>query len=234
MLAPILLSMPCLDHPLLDRPPRERLTREGPAALTTVELIAILLGTGRSGQSVVEVALELHQAVDGSLRRLARQPLGDLVRIGGVGPVKAVRLLAALELGARQAREGRPEPKRIRTPEDLARRFIGRIGDLDVEEFHVVLVSTQRDIINEVLVSRGTVNSSLVHPREVFRPAIAAAAAAVFLVHNHPSGDPMPSPDDREITDRLVATGVVLGIPVVDHLIVAGDRFISFAKQGLL
>jgi DNA repair protein RadC len=107
-----------------------------------------------------------------------------------------------------------------------------RICDLDVEEFHIVIVSTQRDIIREVLISRGTLNSSLVHPREVFRPAIVEGAAGVFLVHNHPSGDPTPSADDRAITAQLVDAGRLLGIPVLDHVIVAGDRWTSFAMEG--
>jgi DNA repair protein RadC len=109
-----------------------------------------------------------------------------------------------------------------------------RLRDLEFEEFHTVIVTTQRDVIKDVLISRGTLNGSLVHPREVFRPAIAEAAAGVFLVHNHPSGDPTPSAEDRTVTEQLVAAGALLGIPVVDHVIVAGDRWTSFATQGLL
>ena len=109
-----------------------------------------------------------------------------------------------------------------------------RLRDLEFEEFHTVIVTTQRDVIKDVLISRGTLDGSLVHPREVFRVAIAEAAAGVFLVHNHPSGDPTPSAEDRAVTGQLVAAGALLGIPVVDHVIVAGDRWISFATQGLL
>ena len=109
-----------------------------------------------------------------------------------------------------------------------------RIRDLDVEEFHLLALSTHRDVLREVLVSRGLLNASLVHPREVFRPAIAEAAAGIILVHNHPSGDPIPSPEDLTITGQLVAAGKLLGIPVLDHMIVGGDRWISFATQGLL
>jgi DNA repair protein RadC len=221
-------------RPILALQPRERLAREGAAALTTVELMAILLGTGRAGQNVVQVALDAHDAVGGSLRRLARQPIGTLGRMPGVGLVKATRLLAALELGHRMARESRPIPTRIHCPEDVARLVGDRLRDLDVEEFHVIIVSTQRDVIREVLVSRGTLNSSLVHPREVFRTAIVEGAAAVFLAHNHPSGDPTPSPEDRIITAQMIEAGRLLGIPVLDHVIVAADRWTSFATLGAL
>jgi DNA repair protein RadC len=214
--------------------PRERLTRDGPAALTTVELIAILLGTGTRGRNVVQLAAVLHDAAEGSLRRLARQPPGTLTRQHGVGRAKAARLVAALELGGRLAREVRPARQRIRTPEDVAQLVGDRLRDLEFEEFHTVIVTTQRDVIKDVLISRGTLNGSLVHPREVFRPAIAEAAAGIFLVHNHPSGDPTPSAEDRAVTGQLVEAGRLLGIPVIDHVIVAGDRWMSFATEGLL
>lgn len=202
--------------------------------MTTVELIAILLGTGRPGQNVVQLALALHDEAEGSLRRLARQPPGTLIQQAGVGRAKAARLVAALELGSRMAREGRPPRPRIRVPEDVVRLVGDRLRDLEVEEFHTVIVTTQRDVIRDVLISRGTLTGSLVHPREVFRPAIAEAAAGIFLVHNHPSGDPTPSPEDRAVTVQLAEAGRLLGIPVVDHVIVAGDRWTSFASQGLL
>lgn len=202
--------------------------------MTTVELIAILLGTGSPGRNVVQVAAALHEAADGSLRRLARQPAGILTRQPGVGRAKAARLAAALELGGRLAREVRPVRRRIRTPEDVVSLVGDRLRDLEFEEFHTVIVTTQRDVIKDVLISRGTLNGSLVHPREVFRPAIAEAGAGIVLVHNHPSGDPTPSPEDRAVTGQLVEAGRLLGIPVVDHVIVAGDRWLSFATQGLL
>jgi DNA repair protein RadC len=221
-------------HPRLAEPPRERLSHLGPSALTAVELIAILLGTGRRGQHVLHLADAIHAACEGSLRRMARQSPGVLARQQGIGRAKAARLVAALELGQRLAREVRPLRRRIRSPEDVVRWAGERLRDLEVEEFHIVIVTTQREVLREVLITRGTLNGSLVHPREVFRPAIAEAAAGVFLVHNHPSGDPTPSPEDRVVTAELVAAGRLLGIPVLDHVIVAGDRWMSFATQGLL
>jgi DNA repair protein RadC len=225
------LSLPAVAE--ADRP-RERLWSLGPAALTTAELVAILLGTGGAGSDVLEVAGRLLDVADGSLRRLARRPGAELLQANGVGPTKAARLLAAFELGARLAREERPPVLRIREPEDVARLFQSRLRDLQVEEFHLLALDSQSQVLREVLVTRGLLNSSLVHPREVFRAAIAEAAAGIIVVHNHPSGDPSPSAEDRAVTQQLAAAGRLLDLPLYDHLIIAGDRFVSFATAGLL
>jgi DNA repair protein RadC len=214
--------------------PRERLWALGPGALTTAELIAILIGTGRGGRSVLEVAARLVEVSDGSLRRLARRPPAELLRADGIGPTKAGRLLAAFELGARLAREERPPVQRIREPDDVVRLFAGRLRDLQVEEFHLLALDSQSQVLREVLVTRGLLNSSLVHPREVFRAAIAEAAAGIIVVHNHPSGDPTPSAEDRAVTQQLAAAGRLLDLPLYDHVIIAGDRFVSLATLGLL
>lgn len=173
-------------------------------------------------------------AVEGSLRRLARKSPAELVRTAGIGRAKASRVIAALELGARLAREARPAAARIRTAADVVGAVSDRLRDLEVEEFHILALNSQHEVIRDVLITRGLLDGSLVHPREVFRPAIAEAAAGIVLVHNHPSGDPTPSPEDRAITGQMTAAGRLLGIPVLDHVIVAGDRWISFATLGLL
>ena len=214
--------------------PRERLWALGASALTAAELVAILLGTGARGAGVAETAGRLLDAQEGSLRRLASRPPGELLRAAGVGPTKAARLIAAFEVGARIAREGRPALPRIRGPEDVVRLFSSRLRDLAVEEFHLLALDSQSRVLREVLVTRGLLNSSLVHPREVYRPAIAEAAAGIIVVHNHPSGDPTPSAEDRAVTRQLVAAGQLLDLPLYDHVIIAGDRFVSFAGTGLL
>jgi DNA repair protein RadC len=219
--------------PESDRP-RERLWSLGPAALTTAELLAILLGTGGTTAGVLELAGRILEIGEGSLRRLAQRPIAELLRAQGVGPTKAARLLAAFELGARIAREERPPLSRIREPDDVARLFQNRLRDLQVEEFHLLALDSQSQVLREVLVTRGLLNSSLVHPREVFRAAIAEAAAGIIVVHNHPSGDPTPSAEDRAVTQQLVAAGRLLDLPLYDHVIIAGDRFVSFATAGLL
>jgi DNA repair protein RadC len=214
--------------------PRERLWSLGAGALTTAELLALLLGTGGEGRGVLEVAAGLLESNDGSLRRLAQRPRAELLQTVGVGPTKAARLLAAIELGSRVAREERPPVQRIREPEDVVRLFQPRLRDLQVEEFHLLALDSQSQVLREVLVTRGLLNSSLVHPREVFRAAIAEAAAGIIVVHNHPSGDPTPSPEDRTVTRQLAEAGRLLDLPLYDHVIIAGDRFASLATLGLL
>jgi DNA repair protein RadC len=199
-----------------------------------VELVALLLGTGRVGEDALAVARRLLEAAGNSLRRLVARPPAEFQRAPGVGPVKAARLLAALELGHRLARELRPPAERIRCPEDVVRWVGPRLRDLMVEEFHVLALDSQSRVLRDLTVTRGILDSSLVHPREVFRAAIAEAAAGVILVHNHPSGDPTPSAEDRAVTRQLVSAGQVLDLPVYDHVIVAGDRHTSLATLGLL
>ena len=214
--------------------PRERLWSLGPAALTTVELLAILLGTGTGGRTALDLAVDLLEVGAGSLRRVAMRPRAELLQIEGIGPGKGARLLAAFEVGARLAGEDRPVAPRIREPEDVARLFQPRLRDLQVEEFHLLALDSQSQVLRQVLVTRGLLNSSLVHPREVFRAAIAEAAAGIIVVHNHPSGDPTPSTEDRTITRQLAEAGRLLDLPLYDHVVIAGDRFVSFAAAGLL
>jgi DNA repair protein RadC len=214
--------------------PRERLWALGASALATPELLALLLGTGTRTGDVLTTSQALLADSGGSLRRLASRPVSEWQRQGGIGPTKAARLLAAFELGLRLAQEERPPVVRIREPDDVVRIFSPRLRDLRVEEFHLLALDTQSQVLREVLVTRGILNSSLVHPREVFRPAIAEAAAGIIVVHNHPSGDPTPSAEDRAVTRQLVAAGQLLDLPVYDHVILAGDRWISFSQAGLL
>jgi DNA repair protein RadC len=229
--APLLVDSTA--HSLDDRP-RERLWRRGAEALTATELLAVLLGTGAGGRTALDVAADLLAPADGSLRRLAARPPGELMRMPGVGPAKGARIVAALELAVRLSRETRPVFPRIRSPEDVVRIAGPRLRDLPVEEFHLLALDSQSQVTRDVLITRGLLNSSLVHPREVFRAAIAEAAAGIILVHNHPSGDPTPSADDQAVTRQLVAAGELLDLPVYDHVIIAGDRFLSFATRGLL
>ena len=227
------MALPVSIIPEEDRP-RERLWSLGPAALTTAELLAIVLGTGGGGQDVLELARQLLDVGEGSLRRLAQRPSAELLQSPGIGLTKAARLIAAFELGSRAAREERPRVHRIREPEDVLRLFGPRLRDLQVEEFHLLALDSQSQVLREVLITRGLLNSSLVHPREVFRAAIAEAAAGIIVVHNHPSGDPTPSAEDRAATKQLCSAGRLLDVPVYDHVIIAGDRFVSFATAGLL
>jgi DNA repair protein RadC len=214
--------------------PRERLKHLGASALSTVELLALVLGAGAGRRSALAVGQEVIAAAGGSLRRLAAQPVASLTALCGVGTARAVAIHAALELGRRAALEARDEGAPVRSPRDVFALFAPRLEDLPVEEFHVAVLDSQHRLERDVTVTRGILNSSLVHPREVFREAIAERAAAIILVHNHPSGDPAPSADDRAVTEQLAAAGRLLDIPVHDHVIIGRGRYTSFAEAGLL
>jgi len=227
------VSLPIAAVPPAERP-RERIWSLGAASLTAAELVAILLGTGGGGLDALALAGRLLELGDGSLRGLVARPSAELLRIPGVGPSKAARLLAGFELAGRLVTEARPAVPRIREPGDVARLMAPKLRDLQVEEFHLLALDSQSRVVRDVLITRGLLNSSLVHPREVFRAAIAEAAAGIIVVHNHPSGEPTPSPEDRAATRQLAEAGRLLDLPLYDHVIVAGDRFTSFAAEGLL
>jgi DNA repair protein RadC len=214
--------------------PRERLIDLGAGVLSSAELLAILLGSGGTGRSALQVGQSVLAEAGGALRWIARQPVAALTTVPGVGTARAVMIHASLELGRRMAAEGRQDGTPIRSPRDVVEYFAPRMEDLPVEEFHVAVLDAQHRLERDITVTRGILNSSLVHPREVFREAIAERAAAVVLVHNHPSGDPAPSMDDRAVTEQLVAAGRLLDIPVHDHVIIGRGRYTSFAEAGLL
>lgn len=219
--------------PPIERP-RERLKHHGAHALSTVELLAIVLGSGSGSRSALRLGQDVLASSGGSLRRLAMHPPAALTAVPGIGAVRAVVIHAALELGRRLAAEDRDTGAPVRSPRDVVAAYAARLEDLPVEEFHVAVLDAQHRLERDITITRGILNSSLVHPREVFREAIAERAAAVVLVHNHPSGDPTPSADDRLVTDQLVAAGRLLDIPVHDHVIIGRGRYTSFAEAGLL
>ena len=213
--------------------PRERLAAQGPEVLSDAELLALLLGTGRRGNPALRVAeglLDQH----GGLAGLARAATGELRATPGVGPAKAATVLAALEVGRRLAGRRLLPGDPIRGPADVHRHFHPRLRDAPCERFLVLLLDGRHRVMREVQTSQGTLTASLVHPREVFRPALREAAAAVVLVHNHPSGDPTPSREDREITARLARAGALLGVPVLDHVVVAEQGYVSLREEGAL
>lgn len=214
--------------------PRERLKQHGPHALSAIELVAILFGSGSEGRSSIDLARDVLGASQGSLRRLASRPVASLTSVRGVGTARAIAVHAALELGRRMVAEQREEGAAMREARDVYNAYAHRLEDLPVEEFHVATLDAQHRLENDILITRGILNSSLVHAREVFRQAIAENAYAVILIHNHPSGDPTPSPEDRVVTTQLVAAGKLLGIDVLDHIVVGRGRFTSFAESGLL
>jgi DNA repair protein RadC len=214
-----------------DERPRERLARHGAAALSNRELLALLVGTGSRRASALDVAEGL---LTSGLRGLAERSLHDLEGERDVGRAKATRVLAALELGARLVSEGRADAPVFRTPEDAARYLLPRYGARPVETFGLLALDVRHRLKKESVISVGCLTASLVHPREVFKEAIVCRAAALVLFHNHPSGDPEPSPEDVALTQRLASAGALMGIQVVDHVVLGAGRFASFKQRGML
>jgi DNA repair protein RadC len=206
------------DQPVSERP-RERLVARGPDALTHAELIAILLRTGLQGANVVQVAQNILRKF-GSLNALALATVDELKQISGVGPDKAATLVAAFALARRMEQERREESPVLDNPETVVdfMRETNRL--LNVESFQVLLLNVRKKLIRAEEISNGLLDTILVHPREVFRAAIAANAAGIVLVHNHPSGDPTPSDADIKVTRDLIRAGQLLKIDVVDHVII--------------
>ena len=216
-----------------DDRPREKLWRHGASALGDNELVALVLGSGCRLADALELANQLLGA-RGGLHGLARSSCGDLARVAGVGEAKAARLMAALELGRRTLTHSPSARVRLRTPHDAAAYLLPAFGSRQTEQFGVVLLDTKHRVLRTAVVASGTLNTTVVEPRDVFREAMLGAAAFVVVFHNHPSGDPTPSPDDVELTRRLAAAGMLVGIEVVDHVILGDARYCSLKAMGLM
>ncbi len=213
--------------------PREKLQRVGATALGDNELLAVVLGHGRANASALDLANAVLTAVAG-LDRLARARYDELRRIPGIGAARAAQIVAAVELGRRTLTRVGRERIQITSPRVLAEMLLPQYGSRAVEQFGVVLLDTKHRVLRTTVVTVGTVDASIVHPREIFREAASAGAAAIVLFHNHPSGDPEPSQDDVVLTRRVAAAGVLMGIDVVDHVILADARYCSMREKGLL
>jgi len=213
--------------------PREKLLRNGPIALGDNELIALVLGSGLHGMDSLHVANELLRA-RGGLHGLVRSTAADFAHIRGIGIAKAAQLLAALELGRRTLTTAPGARLQLRTARDAAAYLMPAYGSRPVEQFGIVLLDSKHRVMKTTIVASGTLNATIVEPRDVFREALVAGAAAIVAFHNHPSGDPTPSPDDEELTRRLRAAGMLMGIDVVDHLILGDARYSSFGETGRL
>jgi DNA repair protein RadC len=220
------------DVALHDRP-REKLQRLGAAALGDNELVAIVLGSGSRECGALELANRLLERA-GGLHGLTRAALGELHLVPGVGDARAAQVLAAVELGRRTLVRGTTDRPRLSTPRQLASYLLPQYGAGAVEQFGIVMLDTKHRMIRIKILSIGSLDTTVVHPREVFREATSASAAAIVLFHNHPSGDPTPSADDLVLTTRMVNAGDIMGIDVVDHLILADQRYFSLVEAGRL
>ena len=211
--------------------PREKLERLGPSALGDNELLALVLGSGSRTQNALALANRVLEHV-GGLHALTRAASGELQQIEGIGRARTAQVVAAVELGRRTLMRGAQHRPRLNSPRALAAHLLPEYGSRAVEQFGIVMLDTKHRVIRTRIIAVGSLDSTVVHPREVFREAAAAAAAAIVLFHNHPSGDPSPSPDDLVLTARMIRAGDIMGIDVIDHLILADQRYISLLESG--
>ncbi len=219
-----------------DSRPRERLIKQGAESLATAELLAIVLRTGSRGRTAIQVAQQL-LAVGGEdrpLRYLATADINELAAFPGMGPAKATQIKAALELGKRLVQEETGRTDFVRSPEDVYFLMKHRMRYLDREHFCAIMLNTKNQVLAQETVAVGSLSAALVHPRELFKGCIRKSAAAVILVHNHPSGDPEPSPEDIKLTDRMSQAGALIGIQVLDHVIIGDGRYVSLRERGFI
>jgi len=217
--------------PLAERP-RERLALRGAGGLTSAELIGLLWGSGSRGRSAVDIATDALAGYDG-LTGLARATELELAAIAGVGPARAAQLVAAFELGRRLLADWPSGRWTVRSPRDVADRLILQMGRLEREELRVVVLDSKNHVLRVATIYQGNVSSSLVRVGELFRDAVRLNAASLILVHNHPSGDPTPSPDDLHLTAEALAAGRLLDIDLLDHLVIGHDAYISLRDRGV-
>jgi len=229
---PIKKSFTIHDLPVPERP-RERLQQFGVEALSAQEILALIMGRGIAGESVMVTAQRLLSQF-GSLKGIAGASVEELAKIKGIGVAKACQIKAAFELTNRLGSytETGANPT-IKTPEDVASLVQGRLSDKKKEYFLALLLDTRNQLIRAAEISIGSLDSSIVHPREVFKEAISASAASVIFVHNHPSGDPQASEDDVKLTKRLLEAGSIIGIEVLDHVIIGDRKYLSLKREGL-
>lgn len=220
------------DVPKEDRP-RERLLKLGSSHLSNQELLAILLGTGTKNESVMELANRLLMHFEG-LNLLREATIEELTSIKGIGNAKGVIILSAIEIGKRMNEYKPDERYVVRSPEDGADYVMEEMRTLNQEHFVALFLNTKNQIIHRQTIFIGSLNASIVHPREVFREAVKRSAASIIVAHNHPSGDPTPSQEDINVTRRLAESGKMIGIELLDHLIIGDRKFISLKEKGYL
>jgi DNA repair protein RadC len=219
------------DYPTEERP-RERMIKEGADKLSNQDLLAILMSTGTKNESVFDLASRVLKEL-GSIRQLTEASVDELIKIKGIGQAKAVQIKAGVELGRRVARK-KAELLTIRSPQDAAGYLMELLSLDQQEKFFCLYLNTKNQVVYEKAVFIGSLNASIVHPREVFKEAFKWSAASIIVSHNHPSGDPSPSREDISVTKRLVEAGELLGIECLDHLIIGDGQFVSLKEKGYI
>jgi len=216
-----------------DERPREKMLKQGSEYLSNAELLAILLRTGTQKQSAFTLAQKIIKEIK-SLSNLHQMEIEQLMQIKGIGLAKAVQIKAALELGKRVAQASGDDKYTIKSPQDAANYMMEEMRYLAQEHFYALLLNVKNQVLSKELISVGSINSSIVHPREVFKQAIIKNASSLIVLHNHPSGDPTPSREDIEVTKRLSETGKIIGIEILDHIVIGDLRFVSLKEKGLI
>jgi DNA repair protein RadC len=219
------------DLPLEERP-RERLIKQGPKSLSNAELLAIILRTGNKKENVIDLSKRVLN--NHNLKSLSRRGVNNLKKTLGIGEAKACQIIACFELGRRLASFNEDRKPKINSARDVAKIFIPEMSSLKKEYFIGIYLNSRRRIIKEETLFIGGLESSLIHPREIFQVALNESAAALILLHNHPSGEPNPSDEDSEVTKQIVNAGEILGIDVLDHIIIGNKRYFSFREKNLL
>ncbi|MGG5254896.1 RadC family protein [Neobacillus sp. SM06] len=214
-----------------DERPRERFIQQGPQSLSNHELIAILLRTGTKDESVLQLSNRLLSHFEG-LRQLKSATLEEITAIKGIGSAKAIQVLAAIEIGRRVTSLTFADRYVIRSPEDGAKYVMDEMRFLSQEHFVCLYLNTKNQVLHKHTVFIGSLNASIVHPREVYREALKRSAASIICLHNHPSGDPTPSREDIEVTRRLSESGKIIGVDLLDHLIIGENKFVSLKEKG--
>lgn len=213
--------------------PREKMIQNGPETLSSAELLAILIRTGTRDRSALDLANRILSLSEDGLSHLGRCSIEDLATVNGIGPSKACQILAGVELGRRMTRAKLMNPRILNHPREVAAYLIEDMKDLRQEWFRILLLNNRKQVLAYETISVGTLNASLVHPRDVFEKAIRRNASTIILVHNHPSGNPSPSDEDRLLTRRLTDAGALMGIDVIDHVIVGNGSYYSFKENQL-
>lgn len=214
--------------------PREKLLLKSKAALSDAELLAILIGSGSKEETAVDLCKRILRSVNNDINELAKLSVKDLEKFKGVGEAKAISIIAALELGRRRKESVTQQRDKIESSQDIFRVMLPHLLDCHYEEFWLLLLNRQNQVIKKVQISKGTVSGTVVDARLVFKPAIEHLASSIVLVHNHPSGNINPSKSDHDITVKLVEISKLFDIPILDHLIFTNDKYFSFADEGII
>lgn len=217
-----------------DERPREKLYKYGPKALSNTELLAIIIRTGNRENTAIELSQKLLVGKKEGISFLTDTSLQEIMKVKGIGECKAAQILAAVELGKRVMSSTHKDKTKITSPTDIVDLLMLDMTHLKKEHFKIVMLDTKNQVIGIEDISVGSLNSSIVHPREVFKEAIAKSSASIILVHNHPSGDPTPSKEDIAITRRLTEGGDILGVKVLDHIIIGSNKYISLKEKDII